>query len=1180
MHLIQGLRLVVCLLVSLSGILPLLAQPVQMQFEKIDIPNIHVDFYSAAMDADGFIWFGNYDGLYRYNGLDFTLFNSHPSDSTTLTHGRPLYVVNGLDDELWIGTNTGGVSRLDLETYRFTSYRHQFQNENSLGGDNVGGIMVDNKGIAWIGTNDYCLNKVDRKNGTIKRYYPQADPEFKKFSPHLGKIAQDPSDPDILWIGAPYGAYKFNKKEETFHLYRFTAFQYTYKPLPVAVYVDRDGIAWCGSQNGIVRIDPSNDQMQEIILRPAPYSEGLWMVSEIAHYKPDQLIIMTHHDGLLVYDLTSGLHSVVNDDQNLGHGSNFYYLDRLGNTWIATEGGALRASPPASSGNTLSLAHWPGYNWSRAFLPVANGKKLFVGTLNGAGLLSVDVASERVEAFPYRIDARHETDVWIRDLAWGMDSTIYMATDEGLLNFKPKINQYERIINKTGQYSWDDISTVCFCESILWFASQSEGLFAVATGQQPDIIYHNILKGTPITDLLCMDSIVIAGTPSGLGMIRKAANGYRFDMQMPNISASQLRNRGDTLWAGTLGQGLFRITGDGYRTVDTFLCDLGGSTNFIYHLHPVPGGIVWLNTDGGTLKLNSNTKTYTRYLELGVGKRSPIMQFNDGTILTGGNKSLEYYHPDDFSPRGIPPTPYLTKINIANRSESFDLAAHRIEHIELDPNEDEVIFEFDAINFNENSQTDYAFRLNSSSGNWQFIGHQKYINLNNLDAGRHTLEIKASNVYGGESLQTILVQIDKKPNLIARTWVQIALFIFFSGIFIGAILMLRRRKRNRLFEDTISYFSTSSHSENTVEEIIRDLSRNLVSRLKISQCAVYLADSDHSILEKKAQYPVSKLHKAMGFPESLPYRSVFHALDKHSDSKIPDNSLHLESKFPRESSIVTPIRNQDVIIGMLACRHHGSKQYGRSLSKTLARIAQDSVHRITSAMAKQEMQDQELRLLAIKKEVAELKLTALQAQMNPHFIFNSLNSINWYILKNKPAEASIYLTKFSKLVRHILNHSKSLTIPLDLELEALRLYLDLEAIRFENGFDYEILTDESIDLEEVMVPPLILQPFVENAIWHGLTHKAEKGRIIIQISVVGEHLKCVVEDDGIGRRASYRLKSSDIEKHPSAGIKLTSDRIRLLHDAVLQEEMVKIIDLVDHEGHAAGTRVEVMLPLV
>ena len=135
----------------------------------------------------------------------------------------------------------------------------------------------------------------------------------------------------------------------------------------------------------------------------------------------------------------------------------------------------------------------------------------------------------------------------------------------------------------------------------------------------------------------------------------------------------------------------------------------------------------------------------------------------------------------------------------------------------------------------------------------------------------------------------------------------------------------------------------------------------------------------------------------------------------------------------------------------------------------------------------------------LEQQTTDLEMKALRAQMNPHFIFNSLNSINRFILQNNKAQASEYLTKFSKLVRMILQNSQASLITLESELESLELYLDLEALRFNYQFAYKISVPKDMDIEVLKVPPLIIQPYAENAIWHGLMHKEEKGLLDIEI---------------------------------------------------------------------------------
>jgi tetratricopeptide (TPR) repeat protein len=209
----------------------------------------------------------------------------------------------------------------------------------------------------------------------------------------------------------------------------------------------------------------------------------------------------------------------------------------------------------------------------------------------------------------------------------------------------------------------------------------------------------------------------------------------------------------------------------------------------------------------------------------------------------------------------------------------------------------------------------------------------------------------------------------------------------------------------------------------------------------------------------------------------------------------------------------------------------------------------------------------------LKQNSAELEMQALRAQMNPHFIFNCLSSINRFILKNETEAASDYLTKFSRLVRMVLNNSKKPFITLEDELDMLKLYLDLERLRFKDSFDYSISFTNSIDIDNIFVPPLLLQPFAENAIWHGLMHKEGQGRLEIELSIEDKTLTCVITDNGIGRKNSEMLKSKSSEKQKSLGLHITSERLALLNKNMDQPTSFYFEDITDEEGNGAGTRV-------
>lgn len=213
-------------------------------------------------------------------------------------------------------------------------------------------------------------------------------------------------------------------------------------------------------------------------------------------------------------------------------------------------------------------------------------------------------------------------------------------------------------------------------------------------------------------------------------------------------------------------------------------------------------------------------------------------------------------------------------------------------------------------------------------------------------------------------------------------------------------------------------------------------------------------------------------------------------------------------------------------------------------------------------------------------EMSKIELKALRSQMNPHFVFNSLNAIQHYIFHTKSDEAIKYLNKFARLVRIILNNSERPTVTVGDDLEALRLYLELEQMRFEEKFDYEIIVDETVDPDYDIMPPLLMQPYVENAILHGLNPKPVKGKLTIKLHSENNFLICTITDNGIGReKASEIRRTMPVRNHKSLGMKITEDRLKILNEINNSQLSVTITDLKDANNQAQGTRVELFVPL-
>lgn len=215
--------------------------------------------------------------------------------------------------------------------------------------------------------------------------------------------------------------------------------------------------------------------------------------------------------------------------------------------------------------------------------------------------------------------------------------------------------------------------------------------------------------------------------------------------------------------------------------------------------------------------------------------------------------------------------------------------------------------------------------------------------------------------------------------------------------------------------------------------------------------------------------------------------------------------------------------------------------------------------------------------LTLQKEVAEYEQKALHLQMNPHFVFNCLGSISSFIVQNGTDSALKYLSKFSKLMRLTLEYSKGSLIPIDKEIESLQNYLELEQLRFHNKFDFDIQSSEKVEFN-MGLPPLLIQPFVENAILHGVVPKEEKGRIEVGFDVENGQLICSITDNGIGISKSKQMKENSMQAHKSMALEITQKRLEIMEATISKSAQIDIEEL-QNNNEITGTRVTLRLPV-
>jgi LytS/YehU family sensor histidine kinase len=297
-----------------------------------------------------------------------------------------------------------------------------------------------------------------------------------------------------------------------------------------------------------------------------------------------------------------------------------------------------------------------------------------------------------------------------------------------------------------------------------------------------------------------------------------------------------------------------------------------------------------------------------------------------------------------------------------------------------------------------------------------------------------------------------------------------------------------------------------------------------------------------------------------------------------SDTRV-DKRYRIDDLF-RLSEICVPIIHNGELLGIIDSEHHEVNYFKERDLKILTTIATLIGNKLKQLESEQSLEVKRRELANINGQLAEARLAALQAQMNPHFVFNALNSIKRMILDGDNEKASRYLSKFALMIRMTLNHSRDTFVTLDENIAYLKTYLDMEKLRFDDSFSYSINTGDNIDTCETSIPSMMIQPLVENAIWHGLLPSTEEKRIKISFEQEQQQLTCTIEDNGIGIRESSKLKQNNKSPHQSVGLENLRKRIKIINEKYDTACSLVITDLKEAGINGNGTRVVLKLNLI
>lgn len=1052
--------------------------------------------HTALRDRRGFLWFGTQDGLARYDGVRFKVY-PYREDSTGLSAPTVLDLEEDADGKLWIATIGGGLDRFDPVSETFKWFRNDPRDSTTLPGNDLTNLLIDRDGSIWVGGLSSGLSNLDPATGQCRNYalaenLTTADDRFHRNS--VQDIARDSEDPNVLWLAANNGIFRFHKQSG----------QFDYYPAKTPchdVLSDTPGIVWVATDGGgIALVDKKSGEWNFY-----PHLEKEWkqgnlstnLIADISRKSDRELWVASLDQGFGIFNLLTREYTFFNTQSKLLAGqttqsANGLYRDPAGLLWIFNNKNGISLLAPAS--NIFDYTSMPAggcqnpqINEPQDFAWNAGTRELYVVS-NGCRGFYVFEPVKRVEPVqlsgqsPYQckkvVTPAGEQTVSFQRVLIDRRGRVWVGAQPGntgvsLYNYLPKAGRLQPFrqggaaAGLLHRFPVNDLAEDH--AGIIWVATTGGGLFRLDPEHSDtrQILRGGDFEGTrmQIVDLVCLSAPAEVPNPTAypaeqaqveeqVWFSTKEAGvfcyypilnkfiryghrpGAREGLVEDYVTALE-RGTESSVWVATASQGLQQIPlgAPANAVFPHFTVKDGLAFNSIHRLTTTPAGQLWVATEKGISVFQPESGAFFTYDERdGLAdtylSRTGFRWCANGAIFVGQSQGFYSFRPDALYRDTAAPVLAFTGFDLLGQPYSTGTDLNFKPEVCLAHNQNFFTIHFAALSFDQSNRVNYTYQLEEIDPGWVKSGHRAEAPYTHVPPGKYLFRVRAETYSGVPSARELTMTVVIMPAFYQTWWFRILVL----AIIVAAI---------------IAFF-----------------------RIRLAY-----------LLQQEA--------------------------------------------------------------------------------------------------AKNELN----RLRAVK---AELENKALRAQMNPHFIFNALNTIEALIIEEKPDAASALLQKFSKLVRLVLENSQQHLVPLSHELEALELYLQLEAIRLDHRFEYQIELDPRLERQHCQLPPLILQPFVENAILHGLRHlRDRKGRLDIRLDLIDQPqaegdrrmLRCRIADNGIGRPAAAEInvRRQISGKKRSLGTRLTAERVDLLNTPGQKAYSVEITDLAGENG--TGTLVTLILPL-
>lgn len=1186
---------------------------------------------SLLCDHEGYIWIGTQAGLQRYDGTRFQNFVTNINDSFALQSDWIATIYEDSKNRLWISNELGGIYLLDRISGKFQNYNLKKNQVPKISG--VWQVTEDKSGTVWLASRDGFF-KLDEEKNVFQLYNNSLG-----INPALLTSIMYADDHSNLWFSTSGGLKMYDQKEKKLygseynpqHLKIFETKQ------NVSAIIRNGDTLWLFFVHHLERYIFSTKKLKKYYFTSDfktssfPQSGDQYLISA-GKIKNGNIVVPFMMTGFAVYNAAADSFLLVKSDNtniNAYHNNetgeeNIEIIqDKYDNIIIGNSSG-LNITNPAKQlffnipENNNNISKFPRAIVSD-FLQVPGGDIFLSYYKPNGGIVQMDsnLNFKKLFLLPLKNDELGVNQVW--QLFLKDKHTIFAPNQAGtslVLDLNRSVIQQNKDTLFKGL-----INSIKQDEGFTWFATWRNGLEKINSTEHKKIIYDSYIKKDDAY-VNRVNAIYINGNKIWIGTLKyglieldkttgKTIQVFNQNRKIPFSISSNCVNdviayNADTLVLATeTGLNIFDIRSKKFITITTLE---GLPNNFVLRLANDDLGNIWATcAGGGFCKINMKTLAVQSYsIQDGILNNAfngIIYKLKNGRMLVGNSIGFMSFDPADFRVKRTSYSPAITGIYIFNKWWPVNLE-NKNKALEFAYDQNFIRLEFSILSILKEPGSKIFYRLNGLDKDWIQAGKSNDATYNNLTDGKYIFEVKAINRDGIESPVTSLALTVVPP--FYKTW----WFYLVAGsliILMGISLIKRREKniklgetkklqiqelkadqyRSRLeLEKIINFFSSSLIDKNSVDDVVWDVATNLIGKFGFEDCIIYLWNEEKTRMVQKAGFggkDSPEKIKTM-ILDVLPGQGIVgHVMQTKEPLIIPDTSIDERYRADdeiRASEIAVPVLHNGELIGVLDSEHSLKNFFTPQHLQILITVATLIGNKIVAIETQQSLQKQKMELHYINEQLYKTKLEALRSQMNPHFIFNSLNAIQECIVTGKVDAAYQYLSKFSKLQRMVLNHSEKELIPLKKEIEMLELYLDLESLRFSKSFTYHIELSNINQDEEVMVPSMITQPFVENALWHGLRNKPEKQFLKIIYTETENTLSITVADNGIGRAAAEKIKQDKLgmDQHESRGTILMQNRLSILERQLNIQIDLTITDECTKDGTPAGTTVHLTFP--